>query len=135
MNTELFKKVHKSITLEEGLKFNMGSWESFTPEGQEPSECGTTRCVAGWAVYETIGVPLFNGKGSWSDEYLNLEMHYGAHSIVNVACKLLDIDLEVGNQLFYADEDVAEQFVKFAAEGDEEMAMYVLNDYVAQWDY
>lgn len=45
MNTKLLLKV-KAAILAEPLKFDMAAW--FAPEKKSP--CGTTACIAGWAI-------------------------------------------------------------------------------------
>jgi hypothetical protein len=52
VNRELFQKIHDVISVSPG-RLDMTSWED--SEGY----CGTTRCIAGWAIHLTTGKPLF----------------------------------------------------------------------------
>ena len=120
MNRELFKKIHDIITPTPD-KLDMGSWEG---------ECGTTRCVAGWAIYLTTGQPVYV-----TDERGNIRQHPslatlaerletviwdkgGEFQEVNVpqlAAKLLD--LPHGHRaLFYVEDEVALAYVKAVVE-------------------
>lgn len=62
-NLPLLKQVRDLIEIEPH-KLEMGDWESYRDEGEhyynpaeddyvdpQPNECGTTRCIAGWAIY------------------------------------------------------------------------------------
>lgn len=69
MNTELITKIRDIIRVEDGAPkggnyipevegapgLYMGTWE-------ESSDCGTTRCIAGWAINLETGHPVFNGR-------------------------------------------------------------------------
>lgn len=66
MNTELITKIRDIIRVEDGAPkrgnyipgvegapgLYMGTWE-------ESSDCGTTRCIAGWAINLETGHPVF----------------------------------------------------------------------------
>lgn len=137
MNTELFRKIDKDITLPGGIgidynRFEMAGWEESEPE------CGTTRCVAGWAIYETTGQPLYTDGGSrHSEATVELAKRLGAqiHSVEGVehvdledlAAKVLGLDRE-DRVLFYTDEHIAAEFVRLAAEGKHEAASASLLD-------
>ena len=43
LNIPLFQKIHAQITRDPG-SHDQGSWEAV-------GECGTTRCIAGWALH------------------------------------------------------------------------------------
>jgi hypothetical protein len=54
VNRELFQKIHDIIaaqTAERRVHYQQ-TWES-------QGSCGTTRCVAGWAIHLTTGEPVF----------------------------------------------------------------------------
>jgi hypothetical protein len=53
LNTELFKKIHEVVSA------NPQRHDQATWEGQSVGDCGTTRCVAGWAVHLATGQKVF----------------------------------------------------------------------------
>lgn len=134
MNTELFRKIRKDITLPGGVeidlsRFEMSGWEEGSPE------CGTTRCVAGWAIYETTGKPLYADSGTrHSDATIALADRLGARKysdtqvdLEDLGAKLLGLD-GTNRTLFYTDEDTAATFVALAAEGKHDEATEFLNE-------
>lgn len=121
MNREAFKKIHDIISVEPE-KLNMNSWEN--------TYCGTTRCVAGWAIYNEINAPIWGDEGR-TKKFDALAARLFPDDdplfvhIVQVAAKLLDLDAAYANVLFYQDENFAAEFVALAAQGkfDEAKAM------------
>ena len=132
MNTELFQKIHKQIT-EHPDTFNMESWEN--------TACGTTRCIAGWAIYEALGrKPLFRHERDEhgylalvgpTPELLALAREESAASgaygdeidYSGLGAALLGLDERVAGILFYAGPNRAARFVALAAEGKDEEAI------------
>lgn len=102
-NAELFAKIRDVI------KAN--------PEGHEQSvfeddACGTTRCVAGWAIYLETGAPLFTSDPGvcLTPEVRDLEGRLGLERVQFeddldmvpvIAQKLLGLSERQAHQLFY----------------------------------
>ncbi len=133
MNTELFRRVHEVISVHPE-RLDMGSWEGYTP-------CGTTRCVAGWAVYLTIGTELFDAEGRDHVRMEELSLELGVPllgqegdiarvHLGRVGAKLLGLSPEEATALFHSNEEVASDFVALAAQGREGEAREVLRDYL-----
>lgn len=134
-NVEMFKKIRDQIK-SEPKGFYMGSWESpafsadpdldyivdfYVPETDEwdvapVSECGTQRCVAGWAIYfraEEMGLDL---SRPLRDLAIQVDPHLGeSYALLGEA--VLDIDRYEANSLFYGHEDEAYRIVDDYAEG------------------
>ena len=140
INTELFQKINDRITAHPG-SFDMDSWEGYTDSWDgytdyRTQECHTTRCVAGWAIYETTGKQLFEADGSTLHESVtNLAESYGFSTdqpagdlIVTVGAKVLGLEREDANALFHAPADGAHEVVEAFAEGQNDLAMELLND-------
>lgn len=81
MNRELFEKVKAKI-LAVPDQFDMGDWE-------DEGECGTTRCIAGWALAI---------EGRWVD--LRQENTW---NLLLAAADALDITEEQAEKIFFAD--------------------------------
>lgn len=119
LNIPLFKKIHDRI--------------SAAPEvhSQDTWECGSTRCIAGWAVHLTTGEPVFSENNGWRGLHpatRELARRYGlaADSVPAIALRLLGITADEAGRLFYADDDKAAEAVDLAAAGRaEEFAEYV----------
>lgn len=116
LNIPLFRKIHAQIeSFPES--HNQGSWE-----------CGTSRCVAGWAVHLTTGQPVYATIGLHSAtrklvEELDVR---DTGSIPAVARRLLGITADEAGRLFYADEAQAAEAVRLAATGQADaFARYV----------
>lgn len=129
MNIELFKKIHDVISVEP-KRLWMSEWES---------ECGTSRCVAGWAAYLTVGVPLYTSDGEPDPAYAALQEDLFGKPVgvdfAYLARKLLGLPCGA-SRLFYRDDQTAAQFVHLAAYGRVAEAMSLLdldeNDWVAE---
>lgn len=121
MNTELFRKINDIIQPRPGKLF-MGNWE-------EGTGCGTTRCVAGWAIYLETGAPLYDlHSGELSPETRALAERLNvADDIEIIGGALLGLDVDQ-RQLFYVDNDEALMAVAEAAAGDEQGFMSVLSE-------
>ena len=125
MNTELFKQIDDIIAPAgqvDGSRFDMGSWES----------CGTTRCVAGWAIHLTTGQPLWADGYQQSDATLELAREHGTTMFSDreadfgaLAGKLLGLAPQE-RELFYSEDEVAAEFVHLAAQGRHDDARRVL---------
>lgn len=124
LNIPLFQKIHAQITRDPSSHYQ-GSWET----------CGTSRCIAGWAVhFEAHGdVYEYNDSGratGWStqvqtlfDSRDDLEDWW---SVSRLGMHLLGLTVDQASRLFYADEYDAAEAVRLAAEeGPDEFAAYV----------
>lgn len=111
-NTAMFRKIHDQISNHpEG--FNMLSWESY-------DGCGTTRCVAGWAIYlraEELGYGM-------TDDYLSdVVTQLCQNGVVSdtefevAGAEILGIDPDGDTALFHCDNNEAADIVKAFAEG------------------
>lgn len=130
MNIELFQKVNDRIIVEGNL--GMSTWESGDPS------CGTTRCVAGWAVYETTGKGLYRPDGGFSDETIALAKEHGGwiedeeepqggwvdFEVLGMALLSLEGDDRV---LFFESDEIAGRVVALFAEGHAEAARALLH--------
>lgn len=121
VNAERFARIEKHISLEGGAidydAFSMVTWER---------SCGTTRCVAGWAIYDEIGAPLWHRYGMMSErtpEFQALLDRLGFGGIESAAADLLGLDHDLA-QVFYTGEGVAFEFVKAAARGADYATLY-----------
>jgi len=134
-STELFKKIRDQIERAPET-FYMGTWgtdfsllaaeeEDYYHEYYDPndggwseipaSECGTTRCVAGWAVHfeaERLGIDV--DRPLW-DTMLDLAIKLKVKPNYEAVAKhVLGID---DNNLFWEADDVAYEIVNEYAEG------------------
>ena len=137
MNRELFKKIDDMITLTP-TRLDMESWEN---QPADRTECGTTRCIAGWAVYETTGQPLYviddDGLVRQHPSLTTLAERLGTAisgkgtefqevNISALAVKLLDLPRS-HRALFYSEDDIAAAYVKAVAEGRDDDAARLLD--------
>lgn len=111
-DTERFKKIEKHIFTKDGLidrsTFNTVDWEA----------CGTTRCVAGWAIYDETGSRLFDELGEVGSSVSQLADRLGVEvDFESVAVTLLGLPEDLAG-LFYASSATAAEFVRRAARGD-----------------
>lgn len=119
MNQELFAKIAEVIN-DRPHEFDMHSWEN----DRDPV-CGTTRCVAGWAIhFETGGQPLYarlaDGLNGISLPVRKLADRLGELvDFRDLGARLLDIDDGDASILFYADNERARQVVDLFAHGYE----------------
>jgi hypothetical protein len=122
-NTELFRKIHEIISTQP-RKFCMSFWE-------DPTDCGTTRCVAGWAVHLTTGEPLYANNETFSIDHhpavIRLAGRLGVPDDFDyIGSELLEIEFDLGERLFHCGNSVAAHAVELFAEGrDEEAADYL----------
>lgn len=122
MNRELFKQIYDIIKVNPKASLNMSEWES----------CGTTRCVAGWAIHLTTGKPLY-ARGNYDPSVVELARSLDvAADIEVIGASLLELDTTETN-LFYSDEGTALEFVKLASEGKSDEARASLLDVVERW--
>ena len=134
INTELFQKIHELITTEPE-SFNMDAWEDRWAH-YATEQCHTTRCVAGWAIYETTGKHLFEADGSTLHEsVIDLAGSYGINPsqesgkiIAVAAAKVLGLEIEDEDVLFHMDADVAHDVVEAFSLGQNDLAFDLLND-------
>ena len=96
---EMRKRVLKEIEKDPG-GFDMSSWESGWRTGC--GQCGTTRCIAGWAQYLERGAVYENGLGRdvpsvWSDAIGLLGLTFAEYTG----------EVAGDDDLFYMDDDQA----------------------------
>ncbi len=117
LNRELFQKIHQQIT-DHPETHHQSYWET---------ACGTTRCVAGWAVHLTTNAPVYEPGGSV--ESLSFQTRslaedvlpdHAVRTVPSIARRLLGLDAEEAGRIFYASGDDAREAVRLAAEGTEE---------------
>ncbi len=115
-NIELFAKIDRRLTEEEGL-LEMTSWE----QDGEATSCGTTRCVAGWAIYETTGFPLWQiGDEDTTTATRQLAHRLGFASsfdFESIGRELLGLTNVEAGRLFYRDNETAREAVRLYARG------------------
>lgn len=63
MNIERIRRI-AAIELATPDSFDMISWET-------PGACGTTRCIAGWAIYDEIGGPIWDTNDEFTPAFLD----------------------------------------------------------------
>jgi hypothetical protein len=132
VNTELFKKIYETIAQDgvvDSSKFDMDTWECNLIHS---ASCGTTRCVAGWAIhFASGGSRLYSGDLSSPQPVVDLADRHDVLSASGVVdfdrlgADLLGLDRDE-KSLFYVDEERALQFVRLAAQGDRTGARAVL---------
>jgi len=106
LNIPLFQKIHDQID-NSPESHNQGTWE-----------CGTSRCVAGWAIHLTTGQPVYATIGLHPATRELAERHdVHTGSIPAVALRLLGITADEAGRLFYADDEQAAEAVRLAATG------------------
>ncbi|HKZ21197.1 MAG TPA: hypothetical protein VJQ57_13940 [Acidimicrobiia bacterium] len=134
INTERFRKIQEQIE-REPESLDMVSWEDHRPPFRT---CGTTRCVAGWAVFNETGQPLFTEQHDLSGPTLLLAAQLGipegfhrVGSVVSaIAEKLLGLDEEDAETLFHSvPNGVAVKIVAAFARGDERGGRNLLSEY------
>lgn len=103
-----FAKIHEHIQAEDG--FAMHTWEY-------GGFCGTTRCVAGWAIYDEIGAALYDGSNQVSVEVHHLADRLRVNDYMeDIGAALLGLPDDL-RSVFYTDEELAAEFVRRAAGG------------------
>lgn len=124
-NRELFQKIHLVIDVQPDA-LEMDSWEN------READCGTTRCVAGWAVSLTTQTDLADGY-RFNPAVLALAEEYGI-SLPDVgvpysalARKLLGLSRDESGYLFYTSNETAAEIVRLMAEGQFEEASALLS--------
>lgn len=119
MNQALFKKVYNAISARPH-EFDMDTWEE--PE----AGCGTTRCLAGWAIFETTGQPLWDPK--WSFNKINSSVYDYAESLGISYERDSEVEFDVlglnalglnttDAWVFYTSRGKAREFARLASEG------------------
>lgn len=133
LNREAFQKIHEVISVQPE-RLAMSTWED-----DEPAEsCGTTRCVAGWAIhFATGGAPLFANGGGPSDEVRNLARDheldpddFSTSTLFEcLGANLLGLSYREARAVFYLPNDVASALVRLAAAGDDAGFENLLDQY------
>jgi len=139
VNVEMFKKIRDQIK-RDPKAFQMADWEASLAEDvaafaddfdvefydanrggwdtAPASECGTARCVAGWAIYfeaESRGLNLSLPLGQLKSQIAEQEgFVYGA-TFEELGERILGLDGRTS--LFYKDEEEAYEIVNEYAEG------------------
>lgn len=115
VNVDLFQKIDRELT-GHPEQHDQSSWES---------DCGTTRCVAGWAIHLVIGrQSLYHPSGlGWSDAHYQLHEQLGVpmsmHGPGSLAAKLLGLSVREAEILFHhTTNEQARRAVRLAAAGD-----------------
>jgi hypothetical protein len=114
MNIELFRKIDEVIQALPEQHYQ-GTWETTTT-------CGTTRCIAGWAVALTTNAPLFDRYGNPTRETLQIARESGLSDGFNIGAigrRLLDLTPQQAGRLFFTDDDTARKTVHAIATGGE----------------
>lgn len=118
MNTALFGQINDIIAAEP-RKLSMDSWEG--------SPCGTTRCMAGWAVHLTTGKPLYDDGGEHHPSVRELAERLGVDDdFEEIGAALLDLDPDDAAVIFYVDSERGAEFIRLAAQGLEREALNLL---------
>lgn len=121
MNIELFRKIDEVIQALPGQHYQ-GTWETMTA-------CGTTRCIAGWAVALTTNAPLFDVYGNPTRETSQISREFGLSDGFNIGAigrRLLDLTPQQAGRLFFTDDETARDAVRCFAAGDEAGGLAVL---------
>lgn len=118
MNTVLFGQID-DIVQAEPRSLNMDSWEG--------SPCGTSRCMAGWAVHLTTGKPLYGTDGNYHPSVRELAKQLGVEDDFEVlGAALLELDPDDAAVVFYVDNETAAEFIRLAGQGLEREALNLL---------
>lgn len=115
MNIELFRKIDEVIQNAPEMHYQ-GTWES-------ANECGTTRCIAGWAVALTTGAPLFDRFGNPTRETEEAACSVRVYDPLHIGAigrRLLGLTPQQAGKLFFTSEERARDAVRCFAAGDEE---------------
>lgn len=128
VNTELFRKIQTAI--EDESKLDMDNWETLNAD-----ICGTTRCVAGWAIALTTGAPVYawRNRDSWFEvlhtspetERLARSLGVAGDDVAIIATKLLGLD-DLEGEIFYQDNETALQFIDLVVAGRDDLARALL---------
>ena len=121
LNTELFRRINEVISARPE-EHDQSAWEVRSPE------CGTARCVAGWAIFLTTGANLYvrpdpdvldDGETILSPQVHELADELGVlPSVPAVARELLGLTRDEAASLFYsAEDDEARTLVYHVAAG------------------
>lgn len=119
LNIPLFQKIHAQITRDPESHYQ-GSWETV-------NECGTTRCLAGWALhFEAHGNVYEYSSGGfatgWSAQMRTLfasrDDLEDCWTVHRLARHLLGLTRDQAGRLFYSDDEMAAEAVRLAADGD-----------------
>lgn len=107
-NVELFRRINEVISARPE-EHDQTTWEMRSPE------CGTVRCVAGWAIFLTTGANLYarpapldldDGETTLSPQVRELAGELGVPpSVPAVARELLGLTRDEAASLFYSAED------------------------------
>lgn len=132
MNTELFRKIRDVVDTD---AFDMDTWEGDAEVfDMGASECGTTRCIAGWAIHFSLPEGdnnLRDESGVLSEAVVDLARSRGLqaadrYNFAAIGADLLGISRSLASEVFYLENDTAREFVDLAAAGDDEGAIRLI---------
>lgn len=108
INTDMFQKIYDQISQHPETHDQM----SF----EKSSYCGTTRCVAGWAIYFA-----YNNASIYDVDRLNYRNKPGLSSTSSIAADILGLTSDQAHDLFYEslDHEAVEKCLRYATKGDE----------------
>lgn len=100
VNIELLEKVRSHI-LEEPRRLDMEDWIDYVAGKPESPACGTTGCIAGWAVLLTIPelIGCASDNSGLPEKFLDIIWNTNEE-----ATRLLDLSEDEETRLFYLDE-------------------------------
>lgn len=130
MNVELFRRIEAIVRTSPNL-LDMLHWEG------QPNPCGTTRCIAGWAVALTVDGPVYKSDDTFSQSAKDLAAEHGAVTrggavdMGILGAALLGMDLGPASDLFQSPSRVAIRFLELVvSEGPEAALDYLTEEYL-----
>lgn len=138
-NTELFKKVYDQISTnpqtfymkewettiaQMDIDGGMAYWDAVDGEWFQFTECGTTRCVAGWGLHFTAPDVSI---ATTAVTLVDVDGHCGSSiPYFEAGAKVFGIDASVAKALFTALDETAFRVVEAFAEGRNDDALAIL---------
>lgn len=134
VNVEMFRRIREQIE-REPQNFGMSYWiaefaqqerefYNVLTDSWEDGSCGTTRCVAGWAVhFEALDKGLYGADEGEHDALFEAARSlvgakpYRGDTIEKAGAKVLGIDLSLAHVLFHTDDVTAYRAVELFSEG------------------
>lgn len=101
MNVKLLRRIQR-IIVKRYKQIDMGSWFDTNPDHEVPM-CGTTACIAGWAV--TLHRPSLKAKPSLAAKFVHSRSEtigFGqSYYMTTIAVDILGLGCEQAARLFY----------------------------------